>query len=207
MRVEKIEKSKHKQERILVYLEGGDLLRITEEELLHFGLYQGLDITPETVVELKKSGERSETRVKAVNMISARPLSRSELKRRLVRGGAEETDAESAAEYLERLGAVDDAAYAAMLVRHYSARGYGEARLRDELYRRGVPRELWDDALASAPPAEETLLRLLEHKASDGLTGKEYKRLVDGLLRRGFRRSEVVSAMHTLGVKIENEED
>ena len=30
MRIERIEKSKHKQERVLVFLEGGDLLRITE---------------------------------------------------------------------------------------------------------------------------------------------------------------------------------
>ena len=39
MRVERIEKSKHKQERVLVFLEGGDLLRITGAELLRFGLY------------------------------------------------------------------------------------------------------------------------------------------------------------------------
>ena len=81
MRVERIERSKHKQERVLVYLEGGDLLRITESELLRFGLYVGLDISPETVVQLQKSGARSETRVCAANMISARPLSKKELPR------------------------------------------------------------------------------------------------------------------------------
>ena len=59
MKVERIERSKHKQERVLVYL-GGDLLRITESELLRFGLYVGLDISPETVVQLQKSGARSE---------------------------------------------------------------------------------------------------------------------------------------------------
>ena len=36
MRIERIEKSKHKQERVLVFLEGGDLLRITGAELLRF---------------------------------------------------------------------------------------------------------------------------------------------------------------------------
>ena len=51
MKVERIERSKHKQERVLVYLEGGNLLRITESELLRFGLYVGLDISPETVVQ------------------------------------------------------------------------------------------------------------------------------------------------------------
>ena len=98
MKVERIERSKHKQERVLVYLEGGNLLRITESELLRFGLYVGLDISPETVVQLQKSGARSETRVRAANMISARPLSKRELTRRLVQKGAEADDADAAAE-------------------------------------------------------------------------------------------------------------
>ena len=51
MRIERIEKSKHKQERVLVFLEGGDLLRITGAELLRFGLYKGMDLPPELVVE------------------------------------------------------------------------------------------------------------------------------------------------------------
>ena len=42
MRIDRIEKSKHKQERVLVFLEGGDLLRITGAELL-----RGRGMTPE----------------------------------------------------------------------------------------------------------------------------------------------------------------
>lgn len=203
MRVERIERSKHKQERVLVYLEGGDLLRITESELLHFGLYVGLDISPETVVQLCKCGARSETRVRAANMISARPLSKRELTRRLVQKGSEADDADAAAEYLENVGALDDAAYAAMLVRHYSAQGYGSARLRDELYRRGVPRELWDGALETAPDAQETLARVIAARTRGRpLNEKEYKRLSDALLRRGFSWGEVKTALRTAGAAL-----
>ena len=80
-------------------------------------------------------------------------------KSRLVKKGAQEEDAESAVEYLERIGAVDDVAYAQMLVRHYSARGYGEARIRDELFHRGVPHENWDEALEALPDAQEIDIR------------------------------------------------
>ena len=203
MKIERIERSKHKKERVLVYLEGGDLLRITEGELLHFGLYVGLDISPETVVQLHKCGARSETRVRAANMISARPLSKKELTRRLVQKGAEADDADAAAEYLEGLGALDDAAYAAMLVRHYSAQGYGKARLRDELYRRGVPRELWEAALETAPDAQETLARVIVSKTKGKpLNEKDYKRLSDALLRRGFSWGEVKAALRTAGAAL-----
>ena len=106
MKIEKIERSKHKQERVLVYLEGGDLLRITESELLRFGLCIGLDIDDRTVVELQQSGARSETRVRAANMISSRPLSRKELAKKLREKGSVEADAESACDWQDRKSVV-----------------------------------------------------------------------------------------------------
>ena len=60
MRIERIEKSKHKQERVLVFLEGG-LLRITGVELLRFGLHKDMELPEELVEELRRSAERSET--------------------------------------------------------------------------------------------------------------------------------------------------
>ena len=147
-----------------MYLEGGDLLRITESELLRFGLSIGLDIDDRTVVELQQSGARSETRVRAANMISSRPLSRKELSKKLKEKGAAEADAESACDWLEEIGALNDAEYAAMLVRHYGGMGYGEAKIRDELYRRGVPRELWEGALSQSPEAQEAIARVIAQK-------------------------------------------
>ena len=208
MKIEKIERSKHKQERVLVYLEGGDLLRVTESELLRFGLSIGLDIDDRTVVELQQSGARSETRVRAANMISARPLSRRELTKKLKEKGAAEADAESACDWLEELGALNDAEYAAMLVRHYGGMGYGEAKIRDELYRRGVPRELWDEALETAPDAQETLARVIASKTrGKPLNEKDYKRLSDALLRRGFSWGEVKTALRTAGAALTDADD
>ena len=204
MRIEKIERSK--LGRILVHLEGGTLLRITEDELLRFGLYQGLDIGADTVVELQKSAARSRARVRAANMISARPLSRAELSRRLKKGGAGDTDAEAAADWLEGIGALDDLAYAKLLVRHYTERGYGSARLRDELHKRGVPRDLWDEALESAAPAQETLERWLRARTRGAVPDEEQRRKLSGAaLRRGFTWGEVKEALAALGAEIEEE--
>ena len=63
MKISKIEKSKHKQERVLVFLEGGDLLRLTSHELLQFGLYPGMDLSAEDVIQLNSSARQSESRV------------------------------------------------------------------------------------------------------------------------------------------------
>ena len=203
MRIEKIEQSKHKQGRILVYLEGGDLLRITEDELLRFDLYTGLDLGPETVVKLQERAARSETRLRAVNMISARPLSKKELQKRLRDKGAAEVDAEAAADWLEDIGALDDLAYAKTIVRHYSANGYGEAKLRDELHHRGVPREHWDEALETAPDPAETIARVIASRTKGKpLDERERKKLSDLLLRRGFAWRDVKAALSELGEEI-----
>ena len=183
-----------------MYLEGGDLLRVTESELLRFGLCIGLDIDDRTVVELQQSGARSETRVRAANMISSRPLSRRELIRKLGEKGAAESDAEAAADWLEEIGALNDADYALMLVRHYGGMGYGEAKIRDELYRRGVPRELWEDARAASPDAQEAIARVIAQKTKGRtLDEKGRKRLSDMLLRRGFAWRDVRAALARIG--------
>jgi len=204
MRIERIEQSKKKQEHVLVYLEGREEpLRITQDELLYFNLYPGLDIGADTVVKLKKRAAGSFTRQRAAAMISARPLSRRELTRRLCEKGADEADAAAAADWLEDIGALDDLAYARAVVRRYSANGYGEAKLRDELYRRGVPRECWDEALADAPDAAETIARVIASKTR-GLPPDEAsrKKLSDLLLRRGFAWRDIRAAMNALGAEL-----
>ena len=87
MRIDRIEKSKHKQERVLVFLEDETLLRITGAELLRFGLYKGMDVPPELVVELQAAGERSERKQAAARMAAGRMLSKQEVQRRLTKKG------------------------------------------------------------------------------------------------------------------------
>ena len=61
----------------------------------------------------------------------------------------------------------DSEEYAAMIVRHYSAKGYGENRIKAELSRRGIARELWEDALVFLPEPDETLQERLRQAEAD----------------------------------------
>ena len=196
MRIEEIKPSQRKKGRFLVTLDGGVLLRVTEEELLRFGLRPDMELDDGTLEALRASARTSSAKAQAANIIGSRPLSKRELTKRLVKKGNEETDARAAADWLEELGAVDDEDYAAALVRHYGARGYGPQRLREELRRRGVPRELWDAALEELPDSGETLDALIQKRCRGDLTDpKERKRVCDALLRRGFSWSQVKAAM------------
>lgn len=196
MRIKEVKPSQRKKGRFLVVLEDGDILRITEEELLRFGLRSGEELEEETLEALRSSAKTSQVKAQAAGMIGRRAFSKSELQRRLIRGGAAEADAQAAADWLEDIGAVDDPAYAAAVVRDYGRRGYGPAKIREELPRRGVPRELWEVALEELPDSEDILDDLIRKRCRGDLSDpREVKRLSDGLLRRGFSWSQVKEAL------------
>ncbi|MBE6990728.1 MAG: regulatory protein RecX [Ruminococcaceae bacterium] len=200
MKIVKIERSKHKQERVLVYPEEGDLLRITEAELLQFGLYPGMELSGEEEAALRDAARRSETKLRAARMASARMLSKKELTDRLRRRGAGADEAAEAAARMEDLGAVNDAAYAGILARHYAAMGYGPGRVEQELYRRGIPKELWDAALRELPDSADAIDAFLRSKLRGRVPDRaERKKLSDALLRRGFPWSDIRPALNRLG--------
>lgn len=204
MRITRIENSKHVQERVLVYLEEGDPLRITQNELLQFGLYQGMDLSPDLVVQLQNTGRRSESRAAAARMASGRMLSRKELTDRLNRKGVDPDTAEETVDWLEALGAVDDAAYAGVIARHYAASGYGPGRVRQELQKRGIPRELWEDALSQLPDSADAIDGFLKKKLGGRTPDRAMlKKLSDALLRRGFSWNDIRPALNRLGGEIE----
>mgnify|MGYP004485464413 CR=1 FL=1 len=186
-RIERIQPSLHKKDRVLVYLTGGDLLRITPEELLRFGLRPGQELTEDVLEELRRAAARSQTRQRAAELAAGRMLSRKELSDRLVKKGADPQEAQETAQWLADLGAVDDAAYAGVIARHYAASGYGPGRVRQELQKRGVPRELWDDVLAQLPDSTDAIDRFLRRKLGGRTPDRAMlKKLSDALLRRGF---------------------
>nr|WP_325196315.1 regulatory protein RecX [uncultured Oscillibacter sp.] len=200
MRIDRIEASKHKRGRVLVFLEDGACLKITEQELLDFGLRAGDELDKPTLDRLKEAAGVSNVKATAADLIGKRAMSRRDLERKLREKGASEAEARYAAEWLEAIGAINDADYAALLVRHCAQLGYGPARIRDKLYEKGVPRELWEDALDTLPDQSEDVDRFLRNKLRGELPDeKEKKRLTDALLRRGFSWGDVKAAWNRLG--------
>lgn len=200
MRIERVEASRHKRGRVLVFLADGACLKITEQELLDFGLRAGDELDEGTLARLKEAAGVSNVKAAAADLIGKRAMSRRDLERKLKEKGASEADARYAAEWLEAIGAINDADYAALLVRHYSQMGYGPARLREKLREKGVPRELWDDALDQAPDSGAQIDRFLADKLR-GQTPDEKtkKRLTDALLRRGYAWGDVKAGWTRLG--------
>lgn len=206
MRIERVEASKHKKGRVLVFLEDGACLKITEQELLDFGLRSGDDLDDQTLGRLREAAGLSNTRAAAADLIGKRAMSRRDLERKLREKGASEAEARYAAEWLEAIGALNDAEYAAALARHYSGMGYGPARVREKLYEKGVPRELWEEALEELPADGGQVEAFLRSKLRGrGPDEKEKRRLTNALLRRGFPWGEVKAAWRRMGEEVQED--
>ena len=118
-------------------------------------------------------------------------LSAGLLREKLAARGASEEQAEETVRWAGEIGLLNDRAYAAALVRYCQAKGFGVYRIRDELYRRRVPREYWEEALSELEDPAEAIDRFLEQRLKDPTDRKQVKRASDALVRRGFSWNEV----------------
>ena len=222
MKIEKLEPSQHKQGRWLVWLEDASIVRVGEGDVVSLGLYAGKELSGGEGEALLAAGERSKLMERAVGLLAQRPMSRKELLDKLcvptrqkrekysydkMDGGPDpellqrqkEALAERAEEVADRLielGLLNDGEYARTVVRHYAAKGYGPRKIRDELYRRGVPREYWEEAMEEREPDEGQLDKLVRQKLRGAEPTREnLKRVSDYLARRGYGWEEISSAL------------
>ena len=225
MIIQKLEPSKHKEGRWLVWLEDGSPVRIGEGDVVSLGLYAGKELSDAEGEALAAAGVRSKLMEKAVDLLALRPMSRRELLDKLcapprpkkgkypydklddtpdpevmqIQREALLAQAEGVADRLTELGLLNDEEYARMLARHYALTGYGPRKLRDELYRRGVPREYWEDALAEAETDERQIDKLARQKLREAEPTREnLKKVSDYLARRGYGWEEISAALDRL---------
>lgn len=204
LKISKLEPSRRRQGRWLAHLEDGSILRVGESEVVSFSLYTGMELDDETLEALCAAAQQGRVREQALNMAAARPLSKKELKDKLTRRDAQPEAAQQAADWLEGLGLLNDGEYARTVVRHYQAKGFGVKKIRDELYRRGVPREYWEDALTDLDDPAETLDRLVQSRLRGAQpTPEALKKVSDYLARRGFGWDDISAALRRCGAQWE----
>lgn len=135
------------------------------------------------------------TKQRALKLLDRRDYSRGELMQKLVEKGEEEAAAEAAVDALVSLGFVDDARYAGLVVRQYAGKGYGVRRIKAELQRRLVPRELWETALEQMPEQDGRIDRFLRQRLSPDAARTEIRKVTDALRRRGYGWDEISAAL------------
>ena len=196
---------KTSSDRILVEFEGGESLRSTLAAVTDARLYVGMELGEEEYAALRRSSSRGLERQKALELLSRRPHSRKELKDKLLRRGVSEEDAEDCVAWLAERGFLDDEEYAGAVARHYAAKGYGAGRVRSELQRRGIDRELAADTLSDLPDSAGKIDAFLARKLTDVNDREAVRKVSAALFRRGFSWEEIRAALRRFDSNIEEE--
>jgi len=185
------------KESISVIFEDGSKIKTGAAEIVDFGLYPGRELTSDEYTTLISDLELRSSKARAIRMLGNRSLSAREIEKRLKSKGGSEEVATRTVEWLENVGLVNDEEYALTIVKHYSLKGYGRARIRDELFKRGIQRELWDAALAvlNDEDMSEKAYDFLGKKLGGSRDPQEVRRTVEALCRRGFSYEEARTAV------------
>ncbi len=181
--------------RLIVSFDNGEELRSTLGAVTELRLYSGRELDEAEFEAFRSLSARSLARERALELISRRSMSRKELMDKLISKGEAEDVAEYCAGWLEENGFIDEERYAQQIARHYAAKGYGAGRVRAELSRRGLDRELWDTAMAAMPAGDEKLDRFIASRLKDPEDRDEIRKISSALYRRGYSWEEIRSAL------------
>ena len=192
-------------EHITVRLEDGSEILTTDSVVAELMLFSGKDLDDEELERLHRHSERALVQEKAISLLSYSRMSSGELQNKLIRKGANADVAEEVTNRLVDLRLLDDAEYAAAVARHYAAKGYGPARIRAEFSRRRIDRDLWEEALDGAPPADDKIDRFLRSRLKDPDDRDQVRRVSAALYRRGFSWDEIRAAIDRFETLSEDE--
>ena len=183
-------------ERFTLIFDDGTEFKTTLGIITERFIHSGMDFDEDAYNELVSACTLALSKARALRIINARPMSREELRKRLVEKGETPENAEECAEWLCQMGLINDTEYAGSVVRHYAAKGYGAARIKQELRRHGVSRELWDEAMSQMPEQDEYLARFLRSRLTDPGNRAQVKKVSDALFRRGYSWDQIKHALN-----------
>ena len=167
----------------VLYFDDGTSLRILTEVALSEGLRPGTDIPEEHLEKLLRKSQTKRAGEKALTLLEDR------LSRETGREAARE-----AAGRMEELGLLDDRDYARRLAEElFTRKGFSQSRVRQELCRRGLERDLAEAAAEEfARPPQEAIRELIERKYARYLGDeKGRRRAIAALQRLGYRFEDI----------------
>lgn len=196
-----------------LFLDGELAMELDTETLRLSGFRLGSDITDEELYQLREDSESRRATERALYILERRNHFRHELEEKLRRSFSAAA-AQRAAERMQELGLIDDAAYGRDYARRLLLRkGFSGQRVRQELCRKGLDREMAGEiaeelALELVPDPANRILELLQRKYPGAAHDeKQRRRAVNALQRLGYRLSDVRQALRQMDETIEIYED
>ena len=201
----KISYKQGKNNKVHIMIDGEYKMTVDADFPLLASVHDGAEISEDELAFLEEEVNVRRAFNKASDLLSRRDHSEKELLTKLRQKGFAE-GAEAAIEKLRDYGYVDDerfaASYAAELKR---LKHFGKRRIEQELFKKGVDREIISNVLDSLEFDENELCELIARKYYRNLeTEKGVQKTINALLRAGYGFGEIKDALSLIA---ENEGD
>jgi SOS response regulatory protein OraA/RecX len=158
--------------RVAVELDGSPWRLLPSDVVVRAGLATGLALDRPALRLLRRELRRTEALGVATSALRRRDLSSQGLAERLERAGvAPAAQAESLAT-LGRAGLVDDERFCRNRASGLAERGFGDAGIRHDLGRQGIPAELVEAAIGELEPEAARARRIVERRGSGPRTAR-----------------------------------
>ena len=207
MRIESVAAQPDRAGRYTVKFEDGAVMRLYRQTVEDFGLYSGKELEEGEMLRLKKAAGQMSAKMRAVRIVSASSVSKSDLERRLVQKGENKSDARQAVDWMADMGLLDDEKTARQVVERCIVKGYGLARAKQALYEKQIPKTYWDAALSDYPDQQDKILSFLQSRLGECWDEKDLRRAVDALLRRGHAYPQIRKALNALSEEVDFQEE
>ncbi|MBN1483484.1 MAG: RecX family transcriptional regulator [Chloroflexia bacterium] len=208
----RVQKKNHR--RVSLFLDGKFALGLSLEVVQDFGLRRGMELGDADLAALERAEQGRRAYQDALRLLSYRPRSVVEMRRRLAKKEYEEPQIEEVIERLLGLGLLDDLAFARLWVENRLAlRPRGRRALENELRRKGVPGTMIQQALdESIDEGDERAMAFdLARGRAGSMAGLDrevfWRRLRGYLARRGFPAGLVYEVVGQVWQEMEPEED
>lgn len=183
-----------------LYLDGEPGPKIDTEVFLLSRLKPGGELGEEELRALVEESDARRAREKALYLLEHRSHSKRELTEKVARTAASREAAQAAADRLEELGLLNDRTFAESYARELIQRKrYGLRRVRQELARKGIPRDMAEEVLApygeEDSAGENIRLVLSKRYALWREDEKVRRRAVAALQRLGYSYEQVREVM------------
>ena len=204
----KLTYKKGKQDKIHISVDGEYSFTVDEAYFLSMGIYNGKEVDDDELNEIKQTVSVRRAYNYAVNLLSRRDHSERELVTKLAQKGY--TDgAEEAIAKLRNGGYVSDERFARLFVRELQTlKKYGKKRIEQELYRKGIDREIIREVLDETEFEQNELVSLIERKYGRYLSDeKGVAKTINGLLRMGYSYGEIRDALKEINENLQSEDE
>ena len=197
-RIKEIKTQVRRPDRQKIIFDDGTFIGISEEVLLSNPVHPGDELTPNKLKQLTNSEQKQKLRNSALNLLSFRMRSLSELKQRLLKKGYDVQDIEPLLEEFDAKNILNDSEFALAFSRDkIRSKGIGPSILKVELSNHHLPRNLVEDTvnrMYTEFPIDTLLGNHLNKKKicrNSQLEEREKNRIVNFLKRKGFSWDDI----------------